>query len=662
VGRGRINEGRHRRTAGRLLAVALSLPLVLTTSASSAATRTPPPVSVATVQALLVARATSGHLSQAWRAAGPRASAASPPSPCGETPGLLCSEIDVPLDRTGLTPGTITLHVELLPAEGVPRGVMFLIAGGPGQGSAHVFSLGAQAAVASYRFLFPGYTLVAYDDRGTGDSGLIDCPALQKAITADQQRSAAADCANVIGPSRTFYGTAEHADDLESVRRFLGVDKVALFGVSYGTKLAEAYALAYPNHVERLLLDSVLPPELPDPYGSNVLRDLPGTLDSWCSDGSCRVATPSFSADVVATANALAAKPLTGTVLVPNSRTGLISPAPERLDGIGFLSMILDADLNPGLASELPAVVHAFRQGNPEPLLRLAKIHDGSAASPSEDLSFGLYAATVCRDGPFPWAPTTPIAQRQAIFNAAVAALSPGTLGPFGSWAARFGNADFCLKWPEPSGGGSLGAGPLPNVPVLAISGGFDMRTPTEGAASIVSRFPQGQLLVIPGVGHSVTTADPSGCAPQAVHSWMLGGAVPGSCPRSLPLLPPIPALPAPGPLKPKRPASPRATYAIAVKTIKEAEAIWLTAQSVVGGVFGGKIVPAPSGPPAFSLVGYSIVHGVTLTGKLQLTKLGLPLNFAGTLSVAGKGAAAGIIGVSGSSIRGTLGGVLVGK
>ena len=98
------------------------------------------------------------------------------------------------------------------------------------------------------------------------------------------------------------------------------------------------------------------------------------------------------------------------------------------------------------------------------------------------DLSGGLFAATVCRDGPFPWQPDTPPAQRQAILTAAVDALPPGTFGPFGMWSHRFGNADFCLGWPSPSGGAPLNAGTLPDVPMLAISGGFDMRTPTESA------------------------------------------------------------------------------------------------------------------------------------------------------------------------------------
>jgi len=188
------------------------------------------------------------------------------PTPCGKPTGVLCTTVVVPLARSGALPGTLSLHVEVVPAGGVPRGVMFLLAGGPGQGSAQVFGLGSDSALSLYRFLFPGYTLVAYDDRGTGTSGLLDCPTLQLANTADSEQSAAAACADALGPQRDFYSTAEHAEDLDAVRQALGFDKIALYGVSYGTKLALAYALAHPDHVERLLLDSVLPPEVDEKY------------------------------------------------------------------------------------------------------------------------------------------------------------------------------------------------------------------------------------------------------------------------------------------------------------------------------------------------------------------------------------------------------------
>ncbi len=571
---------------------------------------------------------------------------------CGQTPGLQCSTVVVPLDRTGRVAGTIALHVEYLPAEGPQRGNLFLIAGGPGQGSAHVFGLGTPSAVQLYRYLFPGYALVAYDDRGTGASGLIDCPVLQRAITADEQQLSAAGCANTIGAARDFYSTGEHAEDLDAVRASLGLDKIALYGVSYGTKLALSYALAHPDRVDRLLLDSVLPPDLPDPYSADVLRAMPKTLNAFCTDVDCRAATANFAGDVVAVANAYASKPLVGKVLEPNGKT-----VTERVDGIEFLSTLLDADINPGLAAELPAAVHAARLGNTRPLLRLARLHDLSTAQAAEELSTGLYAATVCRDGPFPWDPNAPVESRRPLYQSAVSALSPGTLGPFGKWAARFGNADFCLRWPSPAGGAPFGSGPLPDVPLLAVSGGFDMRTPTANAASVVAQFPQGHLLVVPGVGHSVTTADPSGCAANAVRAWFQTGAVPApQCPRGKPIvrtLSPLPAAKAPAKL------GPLATFAIASKTIREAQAAWLMASaSPVAGIYSGKLVPGRRG---FTLTRYAIARGVELSGTFRLVSTDLPVSFQGTLKVSGESASTGILGLSGNSLKGTLGGRLVG-
>ena len=539
-----------------------------------------------------------------------------------------------------------------LPADGVARGTIFLIAGGPGQGSAHVFGLGTASGDSLFRYLFPGYNLVAYDDRGTGESGLIDCPALQSALTEAANRVAAQACGQALGATADFYSTAAHAEDLEAVRQSLGIDKVALYGVSYGTKLAMAYALAHPDHVSRLLLDSVLPPELPDPYEASVFQSMPATLQAFCAAG-CNGAA--FASDVVSLANKYAAKPLTGKVLLANGRT-----ASKSVDGQEIISIVLDADLSPGEAAELPAVMHAARGGNTQALLRLAVLHDQANLEASIDLSAGLYAATVCRDGPFPWQADTPVEQRSAALQAAISVLPPGSFGPFGPWAGAFGNADFCLQWPGTTGNSPLGVGPLPDVPMLAVSGGFDMRTPTAGARSVVSRFPQGKLLIVPGVGHSTVTADPSGCAVNAVRAWMLDQTIPAQCPAEKPLVVPVTGLPAPGQAHPSKPRSPLATYTIAKQSLQDAQALWLMTAGVSGGstsvpgVFGGKLIASGR---SIRLVAFSDARGVTLAGTLSLKQLGPPLSFQGAVTVGGTSAAHGVLGLTGASLAGSLGG-----
>ena len=576
-------------------------------------------------------------------------------TPC-RTGGVQCGTVNVPLDRSGGTPGTVALHVEVLPAQGTARGVMFLIAGGPGQGSAGSFDLSPGFNRELMQFMFPGYTLVAFDNRGTGQSGLIDCPALQKTVTGsvDVEARLAADCANIIGPARIFYSTRDHADDMEAVRAALGVDKIGLYGVSYGTKLALAYALGYPAHVERLILDSVVPVQFPDPFDRNVLQEMPDTLRNFCAGSICRAATKDFAGDVVKLANRIEAKPLKGTIIAHNGKAKRIS-----MNGEEFLAMLIDADLTPGLAAEAPAAVHAALGGYGRPLLRLYDMDLRANELSALDLSFGLNAATNCADGRFPWDPSTPPSGRRSVIDQAVAALPDGALGPFGDWAARIGTAFFCEQWPSPAGNTPLGPGPLPNVPMIAIDGGFDLRTPVANAVAVERQFPQGKLLVVPGVGHSVTTADVSGCSQNYVRSWILGtlnAPKEAECARRvLPLIKIVGTFP-------RRPAHATAatTLSIVGKTLRDAEATWIDIagpSNVERGLFGGKLTVQKNGT-TFKLSRYSLAPGVLVTGTVSFSTVGPPTTYKGSVRVTGPAAVAGALKFTKTGrISGTLGG-----
>src|SRR2546430_7556686 len=150
-------------------------------------------------------------------------------APCGRG-ALECATVNVPLDRSGGTPGTVSLYVERLAAGGTPRGVMFLIAGGPGQASAGAFDLASNGA--QFRDQFPGYTLIAFDPRGTGRSGVLRCPELQSDPSASPAREQAlvAKCATEIGATRAFYSTRDHADDIHAAPPAPRGGQVSLWG------------------------------------------------------------------------------------------------------------------------------------------------------------------------------------------------------------------------------------------------------------------------------------------------------------------------------------------------------------------------------------------------------------------------------------------------
>ena len=60
------------------------------------------------------------------------------------------------------------------------------------------------------------------------------------------------------------------AEDLEQLRRALGLGKIFFYGDSYGTFFGQAYAVRYPGSLRGLILDSAYPGN--DPYYRTLLR------------------------------------------------------------------------------------------------------------------------------------------------------------------------------------------------------------------------------------------------------------------------------------------------------------------------------------------------------------------------------------------------------
>ena len=199
--------------------------------------------------------------------------------PCPGVTGFSCGTLSVRLDPFGSAPGRLSLPVAVADAP-APRGVLVFLTGGPGEASMPFLPRVAG------RLGPPGYRLVLLDQRGTG-TGALDCPALQQEMGASDltvpTRAAVQACAAALGPRRQYYGTADTVADLEALRRALGVPKIALDGVSYGTYVAEQFALAHPGEVSRLVLDSVVPAWNVDPLQLENMRHSAEVLRAVCA-------------------------------------------------------------------------------------------------------------------------------------------------------------------------------------------------------------------------------------------------------------------------------------------------------------------------------------------------------------------------------------------
>ena len=186
---------------------------------------------------------------------------------------------------------------------------MIALSGGPGQGSvdaAGSFALSLEPVLKRYR-------LVVLDQRGTGLSGALNCPSLQRLGGLEEFSSqAVAQCAKRIGSRRAFYRTADTVDDLEALRKALGVPKIGLMGISYGTWVAQEYARRYPTHTDSLILDSIVGPDPPDAFAMSNFETLPRILREECASDRCKGATSDIVGDVGKVAAKLARGPLRG--------------------------------------------------------------------------------------------------------------------------------------------------------------------------------------------------------------------------------------------------------------------------------------------------------------------------------------------------------------
>jgi pimeloyl-ACP methyl ester carboxylesterase len=452
------------------------------------------------------------------------ASAAVAFHPCRTKRYAECARVEAPLDRTGRVPGRIGLHVERLPARVRSNGAVFALAGGPGQSSAPLlreFSLDIAPALRTR-------DLIAIDQRGTGSSGLLRCPDLERKATAG--RADVAACAAALGPTRAFYTTLDAADDLEAVRSAIGIERVTLYGTSYGTKLALAYATRYPAHVERLLLDSVLPLDGPDPFTRDAFAAVPRVLRDLCRGRACRGITRDPVADLARLVAALRARPIRGRVVGIDGR-----PRARRLGRLRLLRILFDGDLDPSLRTEFPAAVVAALRGDDAPILRLAHraAQFEGELDPPRLFSPALFLATSCEDGPLPRQPGASFSDRWGQAIARARGMPDAEFFPFdrdtglGSDTLRL-----CASWPAASAQRAPAAGPLPPAPTLVLAGAADLRTPQEGAAAVARQIKGATLLVLPGTGHAALLNDLSLCALEAVERFFAGKPVSARCPR----------------------------------------------------------------------------------------------------------------------------------
>lgn len=612
-------------------------------------------------------------------------------TPCSTSiaAGFSCAALTVPLARNGGVPGSVGLSIERLQAGAVPtRTAVIGLAGGPGQ-AALPLTAGMAKEMAP---ALGSRDLLVFDQRGTGSSGPLTCPALESSAEVFGAIGQAFErCALQIGAARGSYTTQESVADIEAIRQAAGYEKLVLFGVSYGTKVALEYAERYPQNVESLVLDSVVPPERDDPFSVGMFQAMKPVFEELCSANVCAGITANPLGDIARLAATLQKHALNGYVYDGSGHRHRAT-----MTNVDLLDLIGAGDLNPALRALLPASVQSALHGDPGPLLRLNLLSEGlipnipgnplvdagrkqhvqstsragadhvpgTPQASSDGIDEALFVDTTCEEEPFPWQRSAPASTRLGEALNALHTLPQSEYYPFNAsvaWASSV--LPGCAQWPNVASAPPAIA-PLPSVPTLILSGAQDLRTPTSGAQAIAARIPGSQLVVVPYTGHSVLGTDFSGCSQATVSAFFSGGVI-QPCTATQDPFPPTPITPRKLSLVkavggvPGRAGS---TLAVALDTIVDLErqVVGATLQadeelpsgSSFGGLRGGFAQITSS---ALQLHGLSFVGGVQLTGSFPIKNGRL---LATSLHVEGSQAARGTIRIGASAhVSGTLGG-----
>ncbi|MDX6410123.1 MAG: hypothetical protein QOE13_3194 [Gaiellaceae bacterium] len=424
--------------------------------------------------------------------------------------------VTVPLDRADPAAGTTRVAYRLIPRRdrsSPAQATILFNPGGPGQAP-----IGLAAVVRrGLGPLLEHRDLLLVDPRGAGRSDALHCrgerdPGLAFAAH-DAFIRAIGDCGRRLGPRARMYGSAAIADDFESVRAELGINTLDLWGESYGTYLMTVFASRHPEHVRSIVLSGAYPIDF-DPWGRDRLAAARHAIRLICArTHACR--GTAVLDDLAHVAARLRHRPVRFTVGLGKRRY------PVVLDE-GALAALVYAGGDPRLLGRVPRAAAAARTGNMGPLRRLlTEQRRALAALIADPASAAVFSiaqgfATECHDYPRAFSYADPLPARRAVYDRALGALDPRPFRPFSprGWSrAGFEGTDTCLGWPpDPTAAAPLAAdAPLPDVPVLVLSGDLDTNTPPLAGRQAARQFPHATWAQVANAGHTPTAG--SACA-----------------------------------------------------------------------------------------------------------------------------------------------------
>jgi len=414
-----------------------------------------------------------------------------------------CGTLEVPADRDDPDGGEIELAFGIVRSDApdLAGDPLVYLSGGPGQST---LELASQGFAQLYEPLTANRDLVLLDQRGTGlsepslacdeytdwalDSLGSDLP--DEELEA-QALDALEECRQRLvddGVDFADYNSAASAADLEDLRVALEYDEWNLYGISYGTRLAQQAMRDHPDGIRSVVLDSAYPADadLYEEMPGNAERAMEALFATCADDPACAARYPGLDRtfqDLVAKLDAAPAP-----VTVVDATSG--ERVEDDLDGDALVGFLFESLYSTELVPHLPEVITAAADGDFGSIGLLL----GTQSQTLDFVAIGQQLAVQCHE-------EVSFASRDDI--AAAVADHPLVEGYFESGpTSGTGIFDVCDAWDAGEAGAEANEQVTSDIPTLVLAGDLDPITPPRWGEQIAEGLSESFFVQFPFTGH----------------------------------------------------------------------------------------------------------------------------------------------------------------
>ena len=447
---------------------------------------------------LLVALFGAGHsFAQALELEGCRISA----GPGAPSMAARCGTMVRPLDPSGEVEGEIELRVAVVPALNLtPQpDPLVPIAGGPGGGTVQFYA----AYSGAFEEVRRNRDILLIDQRGTGESSTMDCEFDDDLAEGEYSTELTIEytklCLDELPHDPRFFTTSVAVTDMEAVREALGYPTLNLYGVSYGTRVAQHFARRYPASTRTVIIDGVVPPTIS--LGPEIATESQKAVDKIlgrCAENeACSARFPTVSEDFARVVAQLRDEPV--SIEIPHPSTGRL----EAVDfGIGeFSAAVRLMAYSPLSISLLPLFIDEAGKGNFVPLGGQFMM---TMVAMMDSLSLGMHNSVVCAED-------VPFYDNATIDHDAIASSYMGAI-------QLDALKTICSVWPSGPIDDEFKVPLKTDLPFLLLSGDADPITPPRYADLAAVDLSNAAHLIGKHQGHGQVSV---GCMPRLISDFI---------------------------------------------------------------------------------------------------------------------------------------------